>query len=267
MNSIKDTSVIILAAGLGTRLRPYTESTPKCMVKLDGIPIIERQIEILRNVGFENIIIVGGYKHEMLEYQDAEILVNERYGETNMIWSLYTAEEKIKGDVLITYGDVLYTCKMVEQLASSNYDFAVACDMNWESYWKSRMDDPIKDLESFKKSSENIVKELGQKAKTMNEIQGQYMGLTYIGKQFSKEFRSRLNKFCTSRDVINGRNSEESYMTDFLNDLVVKGIKLKAHPVNDQWIEVDTVADLESPMTLKRLRHINSANRNYNRNK
>ena len=50
-------------------------------------------------------------------------------------------------------------------------------------------------------------------------------------------------------------------MTDFLNDLVVKGIKLKAHPVNDQWIEVDTVADLENPMTLKRLRHINSANK------
>ena len=71
----------------------------------------------------------------------------------------------------------------------------------------------------------------------MNEIQGQYMGLTYIGEKFSKEFRSRLNKFCTSRDVINGRNSEESYMTDFLNDLVVKGIKLKAHPVNDNGLK------------------------------
>ena len=94
MNSIKDTSVIILAAGLGTRLRPYTESTPKCMVKLDGIPIIERQIEILRNVGFENIIIVGGYKHESWKIK-MQKSINERF-ETNMIWVI-TQKKRLRG--------------------------------------------------------------------------------------------------------------------------------------------------------------------------
>ena len=56
-------------------------------------------------------------------------------------------------------------------------------------------------------------------------------------------------------------------MTDLLNDLVIKGIKLKTRPVKDQWIEVDTIADLEIPMTLKRLIHINSANKNHNKDK
>ena len=68
-----------------------------------------------------------------------------------MIWSLYTAEEKIKGDVLITYGDILYTCKMVEQLASSNYDFAVASDMNWESYWNQGWMIPLRIWKASKK--------------------------------------------------------------------------------------------------------------------
>ena len=67
MNLRKDTTVIILAAGLGTRLRPFTNETPKCMVSINGTPIIQQQLNILEQLGFQKIVIVGGYKSENLE--------------------------------------------------------------------------------------------------------------------------------------------------------------------------------------------------------
>ena len=58
---------VILAAGLGSRLRPFTNEVPKAMVKYRGQEIIAHQIDTLKKVGIKNIIIVTGYKSEILE--------------------------------------------------------------------------------------------------------------------------------------------------------------------------------------------------------
>ena len=55
---------IILAAGEGKRLRPYTNNTPKCMVEIEGKSLIDRQINVLNKNGIDDIIIIGGYKSE-----------------------------------------------------------------------------------------------------------------------------------------------------------------------------------------------------------
>ena len=57
---------IILAAGQGTRLAPYTNDRPKCMVEIDGKPMLSYVIENMRSVGIEDINIVTGYKKELI---------------------------------------------------------------------------------------------------------------------------------------------------------------------------------------------------------
>ena len=59
---------ILLAAGMGTRLRPLTLTTPKSLVKVNGQPILERQIEFLKEKGINEIIIVTGYLKEKFDY-------------------------------------------------------------------------------------------------------------------------------------------------------------------------------------------------------
>ena len=111
---------IILAAGMGTRLRPETERVPKCLVKVDNKPILEYQLEMLAEAGFSKVLVVGGYLVEELrdyilnsELSDmVELLVNKEYGSTNNMYSLGMAFDRIWNEdwntVYVLNGDVVF---------------------------------------------------------------------------------------------------------------------------------------------------------------
>lgn len=102
-------NAIILAAGMGTRLRPLTNEIPKCLVPVNGVPMVERQIQFLHEVGIRDIVLVSGYKAEKLEYLQAKyhvgIVYNEKYDTCNNIFSLYKVLDKF-GDSWVVEGDV-----------------------------------------------------------------------------------------------------------------------------------------------------------------
>ena len=81
---------VILCAGVGSRLRPYTSTKPKCLVELDGYSLIERQVKVLKYSGIDNIIFIGGYlSGELKKFtKSAPLIVNDKYHSTNMLYSL-----------------------------------------------------------------------------------------------------------------------------------------------------------------------------------
>jgi len=111
---------IILAAGMGTRLRPETNVVPKCLVKANGKPILEYQLEMLKNAGTNKIYIVGGYLVEELRSyilnsrfsEFSEIVINKDYQSTNNMYSLKIALDRVfkeNWDVLyVLNGDVVF---------------------------------------------------------------------------------------------------------------------------------------------------------------
>ena len=102
-------NAIILAAGLGIRLRPLTNDKPKCMVEVAGIPMVERQIQYLHEAGITDITLVSGYKAESLDYlrdkYGVDIVLNPKYNIVNNIYSMYVVKERF-GDTYILEGDV-----------------------------------------------------------------------------------------------------------------------------------------------------------------
>ena len=74
--------VILLVAGEGKRLHPYTSDRPKCMVEVEGISLIDRQLSILKSEGLDNIIMIGGYKSEMLKGKVQKLKHNPKYKTT-----------------------------------------------------------------------------------------------------------------------------------------------------------------------------------------
>ena len=87
---------ILLAAGMGTRLRPLTYTTPKSLIVVDGQPLLERQIEHLRAIGIDDIFVVTGYLSEnfsYLEERGVNLIHNSKYDKYNNIYTMYLVKD------------------------------------------------------------------------------------------------------------------------------------------------------------------------------
>ncbi len=252
---------IILVAGEGRRLRPYTEDRPKCMVDICGSNLIERQLSVLRSEGVTDIIMIGGYKSEMLNKYDVKLLINSRYYETNMVWTLFCAEDQIKGDILICYGDIVYSRSVLRKLLDSTSDVSTTIDMDWKSYWKARNEDLLNDAETLKLDSNNYILDIGKRPDTVDEIEGQYMGLIKLTNKGASILKKVFNKALQDRNLM-GKPVENAYMTDLLQTMIDTGNPIKSIPVHGEWVEIDTVSDLNVEMTCERLIRIDDSLKN-----
>ena len=251
----KNLKVVILAAGEGTRLRPYTLDRPKCMVEIDGVSLIDRQLEVLKSEGIGDIVIIGGYKSEMLKRGDIKLKVNDRYFETNMVWTLFSAEEELEGDIIVSYGDIVYSKNILKALINSKSDIAVTIDMKWEGYWRERNENPLDDAETLKLRKDGTISEIGQKPSSLEEIEGQYMGLMKFSSEGVRQIKSAFHSALESGKLL-GKEVENSYMTDLLQSIVNIGGKVASVQIDEDWVEVDTVEDLHAPITLERVKRI-----------
>ena len=243
---------IILAAGKGTRLRPYTLDRPKCLVEVDGHSLLDRQLAVLATEAIHPIVLVGGYRVEMLNRPGIQLRVNPAYAETNMVWTLFCAEDDLEGDVLLCYGDIVYSQEILQAILASKADIAVAIDLDWESYWRARNEDPLDDAETLKLAPDGRIYEIGQKPEKLDEIEGQYMGLIKLSSDGIKILKEVFHDADKNGSLL-GKSVQNAYMTDLLQAIINSGFPVHAVPVEGGWVEVDTVSDLLSSVTKNRL--------------
>ncbi len=134
-------NAIILAAGMGTRLRPLTNDRPKCLVEVNGVPMVERQIQFLKEKGIEDITLISGYKAEALDFlkekYGVDIVFNDRYDTCNNINSLYIVRDRFH-DTYVMEGDV-YMDKNV-LLSNINRSTYFARKKEYENEWGLEVD-------------------------------------------------------------------------------------------------------------------------------
>ena len=246
---------IILAAGTGSRLRPLTNETPKCLVEVNDKKLLEYQLSVLKaNSKIEEIIIITGYLGEQLAPYGDKTIHNDKFDSTNMVFSLFAAYGEIKGDVLLAYGDIVYSPEILNTVLESTGDISIAVDSNWYEYWQQRFEDPLVDAETLKLNGDNII-EIGKKPKDLSEIEGQYMGLMKFNETGSEILRKKLREIFFE-DSQTSKLNENSYMTDLLEELIEDGEVLTAVCHKGDWVEVDNFDDLNLRETKKRLERI-----------
>ena len=240
---------IILAAGEGKRLRPLTEDRPKAMVKLFGMSLLERQINTFRECGIDDIIVVTGYKDKTIDFTNIKKYKNSDYASTNMVETLFCAENEMDEQTIISYGDIIFEKKVLTSLINSDEDYSVVIDKNWKKYWESRFADPLIDAESLRLDSMNNIIEIGQTTKNIDDIQGQYIGLMKFqgsGLKFLRNFYQKTKEEAkkTGENPLNPNiDFKKSYMTDFIQGLINAGCKIKAISINNGWLELDNNDD------------------------
>jgi choline kinase len=172
------TRAVILAAGRGSRLGHLGDDRPKCLVELEGKPLIERQIAALRRGGVDEIGIVRGYRGEMISFAGVSYFDNERWAETNMVMSLAAAAGWLRsGTVIVSYADIFYRGELVRRLADAPGHLVISYDRAWRSLWCCRFAEPLADAETFRTDAAGQLTEIGGKTTHIEEIDGQYMGL------------------------------------------------------------------------------------------
>jgi len=242
---------IILAAGEGKRLRPLTENIPKCMVKLFGKSILERQVNLFKHCGINEICVVRGYNKEKINLLDLKYYFNKKFNVTNMVETLFCAKDEFNESIIISYGDIIYEKKILEKLMGSNEDFSIIIDRNWEKLWKIRFENPLDDAESLKIDNRGYISDIGQNTKNIEDIEGQFIGLIKIQGDGLKILKSSYEKFREqaikeNKNPLNPNVSfEKSYMTDFLQGLIKDNHKLTPVFVNNGWLELDSMKDYE----------------------
>lgn len=239
--------VIILAAGTGNRLLPITKNCPKCMVRLNGIPILHHQLNTLKRFGIKKILVIGGYLSNLIDLKGNKIIQNKNYKTTNMVYSLFLAKKWMleNEDLLISYGDIIYETKILNNIASSKSLITVNIDLEWLNLWKIRMDNPLEDAETLILGEKREIIEIGKKPKSYQQIQGQYMGLIKLRSDAVDNFIFEWEKLSQMKKYKN-KDINKISMTEFLQYLIEKGITLNASLTKGGWLEVDTIQDLKN---------------------
>lgn len=240
------TRAIILAAGEGQRLRPLTDSKPKCLVPLAGEPLLERQAAVLRRCGIDDIEVVTGYRSENIADLGFSCTKNEDYATTNMVSTLFCAHESMlqSGDLVVSYGDIVYQSDIMEKLLACDDEVCVVVDRQWRKTWDLRFDDPLSDAETLIVDENGYISELGKKPESYSRIQGQYIGVM----KFRSDKLADMLAFYEEMDRYgdyDGKDFKNMYMTSFLQAMIDAGWRVKAVPVDGGWVEVDSTEDLQ----------------------
>lgn len=236
--------VIFLAAGEGTRLRPLTLNKPKCMVPIFGRPIIEHDLNCMRLFSFNKMIAVTGYQEDKINFPDLKKIQNESYSSTNMVYSFFQAEREFDDDIIISYSDIIYRPSIIEALIQSDEVVSVVVDKEWKKLWSIRMDNPLDDVETLKIDSEGFLKEIGKKTKNESEIEGQYIGLIKIKKEFLPTLKSIYQELDDTK-LYDGKEKKMMFMTTFIQEMIDRGVKVKPVWICGGWLEVDSCEDLD----------------------
>jgi choline kinase len=123
---------IILAAGVGSRLRPLTNDRPKCLLEVGRSTLIDRQLTALRSIGITDVVVVVGYQSVAIRESlgpQVRYVDNERYETTNSLYSLWLARRELAPGALILNSDVLAAPQLYERLVHAPAPDAILVEL------------------------------------------------------------------------------------------------------------------------------------------
>jgi len=230
---------VILAAGRGSRMGQLCNDRPKCLVELEGKPLIERQIAALRHGGVDEIGVVRGYRAEMIDFAGLAYFANERWAETNMVMSLASAASWLRsGPVIVSYADIFYRGELVRSLADARGQLVITYDRAWRRLWTRRFADPLADAETFRVNAVGRLLEIGGKTTQIEDIEGQYMGLL----KFTPPAWNAVEVLLGTLDA---PDRDHLDVTGLLRHLLArKDLPIDTFATNGQWGEIDNLQDV-----------------------
>lgn len=238
---------IIIAAGMGTRLRPHTAQRPKCMVEVQGKPILHHQLDALRAHGIDDVVVIRGYKGGVIDAPGVRFVDNHDYQNNNILLSLFCAGTELAGDVIVSYGDIVYGADVVGALLETPQTGALVVDTAWEQIYEGRSDHPIEQAELCRQNALDLVEAVGKSIGPEGAF-GEFIGLARFDAPMVAQLWARyLTALGKGLDTPfqYAKSLRKAYLTDLINDAIAADLAFGVCPISGGWREIDTVQDYE----------------------
>tara|TARA_B110000483_G_scaffold232428_1_gene299971 strand:- start:782 stop:1903 length:1122 start_codon:yes stop_codon:yes gene_type:complete len=245
------TKCLIVAAGLGSRLKGHTEHSPKCMLDFGGKTLLQRQLSSYKSNRINDINLIRGYKKNKINYKGIKYFDNDDYKENNILNSIFYGEEAIKGDIIISYSDILFEPFVVKRAMESDHDISVIVDIDWKNYYVGRKDHPLSEAENVIFNSNNEVVKIGKIASDKEEVHGEFIGMIKLNNRGCEIFKQnfhRVKKLYWNKPFQRAKIFQKAYLTDMIQELVDIGIKVHCVIIERGWKEIDTVEDYKKAL-------------------
>lgn len=233
---------IILAAGSSKRLRPLTDTTPKCLLKVGNKNLLQRTIENVLANGITDFIFVTGYRENMIKdfvnkiFPDIKkiFLTNSDYENNNNSYSLWMTKDYVKDDILLLDSDILFDKEIIESLLKSQEKNCLAVNFT------DKLDE-----EQIKVilNTDNKVLEIGKHI-SIEKSAGESIGIEKFSSYFMKALFVILN-----RKIIKENNVNEFYEASFQEVIDKDDSRNRIYAVDVaeyKCIEIDTVQDYQN---------------------
>ena len=246
-----NTSVIIIAAGLGSRLKKYTDNLPKCMLDFAGKTLLQRQIEAFKINGLNKISVIRGFKKEKINYPDLTYFENKEYKNNNILNSMMYAEEALNGHVIVSYSDILFEKEVVKRLMESEHDISIVVDIDWRGYYINRKDHPINEAENVIFDANNNVVEIGKIHTGKHDVHGEFIGMLKLSPRGSEIFKKHFHRakdLYWNKPFQRAKIFQKAYITDIIQDMTDLGVPIHCVIIERGWKEIDTEEDYKNAL-------------------
>lgn len=234
---------ILLAAGQGQPQHPSPRDRPRCMVEVGGRPLLHWQLDALRSVGFEDIVVVRGWCRSRIVAQGVRYLDNRKFATTDMVESLRCARRELRGDLLVVDADLLHDPAVLMAARSSPADIAVPVDLDWRAHTERRHGGAGAKLDqavSLRMGEHGELLDIGRRVEDLDEVEAGFMGLLRLSPRGSDTLRGFL---CGAGD--GDEAPDRASLIDLLQQLVDRGEHVKAVPLRGGWCGVEGPRDRE----------------------
>jgi phosphoenolpyruvate phosphomutase len=255
-------TAVIAAAGFEKQLLPLIEDKPKCLLDIKGKTILDRQIAALNECDIKDIALVRGYKKEAVTLPNIRYYDNDQYESTGELFSLFCAENELKGRTIVLYGDIIFDTAVLDKLLKSPADISIVVDLAWFDR-EQRNSQPAHlnpDLVSLAEppgttylsrfvmpEGEHRVVKIGQQL-PREQAHGEFIGMAMFSERGAQALRD-CYRAAQEQYKSTGFHEAGSFVkasfTDMIQELIDRGHRIDAVPIFKGWMEVDSFEEYQ----------------------
>ena len=249
---------ILIAAGRGKRLGPHTEEVPKCMVEIGGAPILGWVWKALASVGVEELVVIRGYRGDVLEsfvrslgVPRVTFIDNREWETNNVLLSLAHARAFLDQPTYLTYSDIIFTPAVARAAAASPAEIGLVIDRLFRDIYVGRDQHPLEEGEVADLMPDGSVARVGKKALPVPDAVGEFIGLTRLGAAGATIAGRALDAIAhrylgrEEQPFQRAARYRNAYLTDLWQELIDTGTRIDPIFIDGQWREIDTGQDLD----------------------